>query len=151
RGNSLLIAVERIPGRNFLGPRSELGVAWNDAKLELALEGVLAVFVPALIELALELGDPFLGGVMRSVRRAGRVVDKERTIGGRGFFFADIFDPLVRQRVVERVAALHAFWNFHFDRRRVAIEGRCPLVRLATDEAVEMIESLAARPSVKRT
>src|SRR6516165_2516816 len=88
---------------------------------------------------------------MRRMRSARRVINEERTVRCYRFLFADVINDLVRQRIIERVATLHAFWNFHLDWCGVTIEGRGPLVRLTTDEAVKMIEPLAARPSVKRT
>ena len=47
-------------------------------ELLLAGERALALDVPAVVELALVLVGPFLGHVMRRVRRAGREVDEER-------------------------------------------------------------------------
>ena len=61
RGDILLVRRQRILRRDFLGPRRQLGVGRNDAQLELPLIRLLAVLVPALVELALELGDPDSG------------------------------------------------------------------------------------------
>src|SRR5262249_14912572 len=65
-----------IPGGNLFRSWSELGV-WRDyAEFLLSGERDLALLVPALIELTLELVAPFLRGVMRGVGRRGRVVHK---------------------------------------------------------------------------
>ena len=56
-----------VPGRNFLGPLGELGIARDDPELLLPGEDLLAQLVPALIELALVLVDPFLRHVVRGV------------------------------------------------------------------------------------
>ena len=47
-------------------------------------EDLLAQLVPAHVELALELVDPFLGRLVRRVAAAGHVIDEERLIGSGG-------------------------------------------------------------------
>ena len=79
---------------------------------------------------------------MRSVRRAGRVVDKERPIRGHRFFGVDIPDDFLGEGVVECVSTFLTLGNFHFDRRRVTKERWLPLIGLTADEAVEMIKAL---------
>ena len=79
---------------------------------------------------------------MWSVRRAGRVVDKERPIRGHRFFGVDIPDDFLGEGVVECVSTFLTLGNFHFDRRRVTKERWLPLIGLTADEAVEMIKAL---------
>ena len=103
RRDLLLVRRQRVPGGNFGGPRRQLRIGRNDAQLQLALKRLLAVLVPALVELALELVDPGLRDVVRRMRRAGRVVDEERPVGRRRLLLVDIFDRLVGQIFVQRV------------------------------------------------
>ena len=76
----LLCLVERVPGREDIGPFGQLGVLRDDAELLLALERRLAQLVPAVVELALVLVGPLLGDVVRRVRAAGRVVHHPRLL-----------------------------------------------------------------------
>ena len=85
---------------------------------------------------------------MRSVRRAGRVVDKERPVRGHRFFGVDIPDDFLSEGVVECVSTFLTLGNFHLYRRRVTKQRRRPLVGFAADEAVEVIEALQRRPTV---
>ena len=73
-----LVVGQRVPGREEVGPRREDGILRDDAELLLALEGLLAEHVPALVELALVLLAPLGGHVVRRVRAAGRVVHEPR-------------------------------------------------------------------------
>jgi hypothetical protein len=73
-----------VPGGNFLRPRSELCPFWNDPEFELPGVGYLALLVPPVIELALELVAPFFRSVMRGMRCRGGVIHEPRfvLIGG---------------------------------------------------------------------
>src|SRR5439155_9579193 len=137
------------PAADLLRPRSEFRGRRNDAKLELALIRLLTILVPTLVELALELFDPCLRHMVRSVGRAGGVVDEEGAVGRDGLLLVDISDRLVGERIIERVVALFALRDLHCDRRSAAVEDRLPLVHLSADEAVEVIEPLQARPPVE--
>src|SRR5713226_3148262 len=66
----LMAGVERIPRGNTRGAFSQLGVLRHDTQLFLTSERFVSDLIPALIELALEFGDPILRRVVRSVRRA---------------------------------------------------------------------------------
>ena len=113
------------------------------------LEGDLALLVPAVRELALVLLDPLLRHVMRRVRGARREVDEERLVRQQRLLLARPGDALVGQ-VFGQVVALGRRLG-RLDRRRALIEGRVPLVVLAADEAVEVLEAAAAgRPRVER-
>src|SRR5262249_56920468 len=59
-------------------------------------------------------------------------------------------DRLVRERVVESVSALPALRTLHGHGDRAAKEDRLPLVHLAADETVEVVEPLETRPPIER-
>ena len=143
----LVFLAERVPLRHAVRPRGQLRVRRNDAEALLVGEDPLALLVPAVVELALELLDPFLGRVVRRVRRAGRVVDEERLVRGDGVQAMHVVDRLVGHRGDE-VPARVAFVGG--DQRRVLREVRLPLVRVAAEEAVEVLEAHADRPLVER-
>ena len=79
RIETLLVGVEGVPCRQALGTNRELCVLGNDAEFLLPLEGVLAINVPSLIELAFELIDPFFRGVVWGVGSSGSDVEEEGT------------------------------------------------------------------------
>ena len=76
----LLVGGQLVPVLDGLGLGGELGARGNDAELDLAGQRLLAQLVPALVELALVLGDPLLRHVVRRVRGARREVDEERLV-----------------------------------------------------------------------
>ncbi len=142
----LLVGGELVPVLDRLGLGGELGAGRNDAELDLAGQRLLAQLVPALVELALVLGDPFLRHVMRRVRGAGREVDEERLVRRQRFLRLDPLDGLVGHvghEVVVRVLR-------QFDPAHSVVDQRRPLVRFAADEAVELVEARAGRPAVGR-
>ena len=113
-------------------------------------EGDLALLVPAVRELALVLVDPFLRHVVRRVRGARREVDEERLVGQQRLLLARPGDELVGQVFGEVVALGRRLRRL--DRRGALIQRRIPLVVLAADEAVEVLEPAAAgRPGGERT
>src|SRR5262245_3638083 len=103
--------------------------------------GLLAIFVPTLVELAFELRDPFLWHMVRRMGRAGRIIQKEGSIGRDGFLLPDVANSVIGERIVERVSTFHALRNLHRDQSVATIERRLPLVHLAPDEAIEVIEA----------
>ena len=143
REQPLLVGAERVPGLDVGGPVGQLGVLRDDAQLLLPGEGLLAVLVPAAVELALELRDPLLRHVMRRVRGAGGEVGEERLVRGQRLLAADPLDGLVghvgREVVVRVVRRLHLDGAVEDQRR--------PLVGLAADEAVELVEAGVASAS----
>ena len=131
------------------GPRGQLGVGRDHAELLLARERLLAQRVPALVELALVLRRPLRRDVVRRVRRARREVDEERLVGHQRLLLADPPDRPVGHVLGEVVALLRGL--VRLDRRRPFVDRRVVLVRLAADEAVEVLEAAAAaRPRVER-
>ncbi len=149
RRHLLLVRRQRIVRGDLLGPGRELRVLRDHAERELPAEAFLAVLVPPLIELTLELVDPLLGRVVGRVRGAGRVVDEERAIGRHRLLLVDVLDGAVGERFVERVVSFPPGRDLQLDRPRVLVKRGLPLVRLAADETVEVVEPLAVRPPVE--
>ena len=118
----------------------------DDAQLLLPREGRLAVGVPAVVELALELVDPLLRRVVRRVVGPRSDVQEERLVRGDARDLPRPVDRLVRQvfgQVVVRVGALG---------NEVAVleQDRVPVVHVAGVEAVEVVEPEAVGPAVER-
>ena len=138
-----------VPRRNFCGAQGQSCVGRDDAEFLLPRITLLAHLVPTLIELALVLVRPFLWNVVRSMRRAGRKIDKEGLIGHQRLLLANPINRVVGHVVGQVIAFFGGLvW---FDRDRVPVErGRVP-IRLAAEKAVEMLEPAAAgRPGVER-
>ncbi len=139
-----------VPRRDLRMARGELAVRRNDAKRLLPGDGFFAQLVPALVEFALVLVGPLLGHMVRRVGRARREVDEERLVGRQRLLLRDPGHRLVGHVRHEVVALFGRL--LRLDRRRALIERRIPLVRLAADEAVEVLEAAAAgRPCVERS
>ena len=129
--------------------RRELAVRRDDSQLLLPGIGLLAQLVPALIELAFVLVGPLLRHMVGRVRRAGREVDEERLIGSKTLLLPDPGNRLVGHVVHEMVAFLGRLLRLH--RRGSLVERRVPLIGLAADESVEVLEAPAAGgPCVER-
>ena len=93
-----------VPGRDLLGPCRQLRIGRDHAELLLAGERALAQGVPAVVERALVLVRPLGRDVVRSVRRAGRVVDEEGLVGHQRLLLADPLDRPVGHVLGEVVA-----------------------------------------------
>ena len=100
------------------------------------------------VEAAGVLVRPLLGHVVRGVRRAGREVGEERLVGHQRLLLAHPVDRLVGHVAHEVVALLGRAPRL--DRGRPLIERRVVLVRLAADEAVEVLEAAARGPVLER-
>ena len=72
----LLVIRELVPVLDHRRLGSQLGAWRDDSCLELPGEGLLAHFIPPLVELPLPLGDPLLRDMVRRVHRARRKVDE---------------------------------------------------------------------------
>ena len=128
--------------------RRELRIGRDHAELLLAREDPLALGVPAVVELAGVLVRPFLRDVVRRVRRTRREVHEERLVGHQRLLLAHPLDRLVGHVAHEVVALLRG--AIGLDRGRALVQRRVVLVRLAADEAVEVLEAAAGRPVVER-
>jgi hypothetical protein len=123
-------------------PGGQLRVHGHDSELLLPSQGLLAQRVPALVEAPLVLVRPLCRDVMRSVRRSRCEVHEERLVGHERLLLARPLDRLVGHVRGEVVALLRR--RLGLDRRRALVNGRVVLVRLAADEAVEVLEASAA-------
>ena len=130
------------------GRSVELRVGRDHAELLLLRERSLALRVPAVVELPLVLVRPFRRHVVRRVRRARREVDEEGLVRHQRLLLLDPVDRLVGHVLGEVVALLGRLRLL--DRNRVAVDRGRVLVRLAADEAVEVLEARARRPGVER-
>ena len=86
-----------IPGGNFLVACGQHGILRNDTELLLPRNGFLAQLVPAAIELTLVLVRPFLGDMVRRVRRARREVHEERLVGHQRLLLTNPRDGAIRR------------------------------------------------------
>ncbi len=142
-GEDRLHLVRRVvPGGDLGRPLRQLRVFRDDAQLLLALERLLTDLVPALVELPLVLRRPLGRDVMRRVGRARRVVDKERLVRHQRLLLTDPVDCTIRHVLREVVALLGC--TVRLDRDGAVVDRRRVLVRLAADEAVEVLEAAAA-------
>ena len=86
---------------------------------------------------------------MRRVRRTGREVDEERLVRHQRLLLADPAHTVVREILGEVVALLRG--RRRLDRCRAVVQRRIPLVVLAADESVELLEpATTRRPRVER-
>ena len=98
--------------------------------------------------LPLVLVRPLRPHVMRRVGRPRREVHEERLVGHQRLLLADPVDGVIGHVLGEVVALLRRAVGL--DRHRVLVDRRRVLVRLAADEAVEVLEARAGRPGVER-
>ena len=141
----LLVVAELLPVLDVVRHGRQLGVLGDDAHLFLAGEGLLAVLQPAGIELALVLFDELLRGVVRGVHRTRREVDEERLVRRHRLLELHPRDGLIGHvgcEVIIRVVLL-GYSGYTVKNHRV------PLVGLATDEAVELVEARVRRPAIE--
>ena len=132
-----------VPARHVRRPRGELGICRDHAQRFLAGEGLLAQRIPAGVELALVLVGPFPGHMVRGMGRAGGEVAEERLVRRKGLLLLDPADGLVRH-VLHQVVALLGRLRRR-DRGGTLDQRGIPLVRLAADEAVEVLEAATTR------
>src|SRR4029450_3697937 len=99
-----------------------------------------------MLNLPLNLFDPFVGGVVRSVRAARRVIEEERLPG------VELVDAMeVGYGLVGHVGGEVVAWiaEVGIDAGGVAVEIRLPLIGLAAVETVEIVKAHADRPAVE--
>jgi hypothetical protein len=88
--------------------------------------------------------------MMRRMGRAGREIDEERLIGRERFLLSDPGDRLIGHVFHQVVAFFRR--PLQLDGSGAFIESRVPLVGLAAEEAIEVLESAAARgPLIERS
>ena len=127
----------------------EHGIGRDDAEFLLPLEGDLALAVPAVREFALVLVDPLLRHVVRGVGGTRREVHEERLVRQQRLLLAHPVDRLIGQ-ILGQVIALGRGLR-RLNRRGALIQRRVPLVVLAADESVEVLEpATAGRPRGER-
>src|SRR5262249_27509246 len=141
---------QAIPRRNLLGPRRELGVCRDHTELLLADKRLLTNLVPTLVELSLELVDPFLWCMMRRMGRAAGVIGEERLLRCDCMLFSHPGGRSVGQQFVEMLRIGAELLRCLV--RKSILEDRCvPLIRISADETEEVVETKTCRPKVKRT
>ena len=124
----------------------QLGVLGDDAQLLLPREHLLAVGVPAVVELALVLVGPFLRHVVRRVVGAGGEVQEEGLVRRDLLGVGDELDGLVGQVDREVIALFRRLRRL--DLMVVVDEVGIVLVGVAAEEAVVAVEAAAERPAV---
>src|SRR5215469_1445006 len=138
-----------VPCRNLFVACCQLAVRRYDAELLLTSKGFFAELVPALIELALVLVGPFLRHMVRRMGCSGCKIHEERFVRRQRLLLRDPVSRLIRH-VLHQVVALFRCL-FGLDWGRAFVKRWVPLARLASDEAIEILEATASRwPSVER-
>ena len=148
REHRLQVVRHVVPGRNLLRPLGQLRLGRDHAELLLSRERPLAQCVPAVVEDALVLVRPLGPHMVRGMRGARRVVDEERLVGHQRLLLRDPVDRVIGHVLREVVPLLGCPVGLHGD--RVLVDRRRVLVRLAADEAVEVLEARARRPRAER-
>ena len=136
---------ERIPGRVRIGSGRQLGVRRDDAEFLLALEGPLAVLIPAVVELALVFVSPLLRDMMRRMGGAGGVIDEPRLVGVVRADGVQPLDGLVGD-VVREVVELPVFALGDAENRVVLGDDRIVLAGGAGQEPPPVVEAPGLRP-----
>ena len=142
----LLLGRERVPLGHVGVVAGEFGVRRDDAQLFLAGKGLLAIGLPAIVELALVLVGPFLAHVMRRVHGPGAEVHEEGLVGRHLFGVGDEADGLVHQVLGDVIALLRRLGRLHLV--VVVDQFRVVLVGLAAEKAVVALKAAAQRPAV---
>jgi hypothetical protein len=137
-----------VPGRDLGVPLGQLGIGRDHPQLLLPGEGQLALAVPAVGEAALVPLDPLGGHMVGGVGGAGGEVHEERLVGHQRLLRPHPVDRMIGQVLGEVVALLRGLGWLH--RGGALVQRRVPLVVLAADEAVEVLEPRPGRPHVKR-
>ncbi len=148
RKEALLVGRKGVPFLHALEHRGELGVLWNDPELLLSFDHDLAVLVPPHVELALVLVAPLLRDVVGRMASSEREMAEPGSVGIDRLLVADEGHRSLGD-VFGQVVALVGQARL-IDRFAIEVELREPLVRVATEEAVEPIETedRTARPAV---
>ena len=145
----LLGVVERVPGREQFRPLRQLGVLRDDPELLLALERLLTVRIPALVELALVLVGPRLRHVVRRVAAAGGVVHHPRLLRVLRAHGVQPLYGLVGE-VIWEVVRLSVLALGHTKHRVILRDDRVVLARCTAQEAPPVVKTPRLRPVVER-
>ena len=143
---------ELVPRLEHLGgPRRERRVLRHEAESLLVGEDLLAELLVAAVEQVhgADPVHPFLRRVVRRVRGAGRVLDEDRLARVDLVHPRHVVDRVVRH-LGDEVPRAGRGAVVRVDLGRVAEQVRLPLVGVAADEAVEVLEAHAGRPVVER-
>ena len=124
----------------------ELRVLGHDAQLFLPREHLLAIDVPALVELALVFVRPFLRHVMGRVVRARREIEEERLVGRDLLQVGDEADRLVGKVGGQVIAFFRRLRRL--DLMIVVDEVGIILMGVAAEKAVIALEAAPERPAI---
>ena len=124
-------------------PRGKFGVCGDHALGLLPLEDLIAHRVPPGVERALIPVRPLLRHVMRRVACTRGEVREERLVGHQSLLLMDPPDRLIRKILREVVALLRSLGGI--DGAVAFVQGGVVLIRLARNEAVEVLEADSAR------
>src|SRR5229473_6739052 len=138
----LVVGVERIPRGNARGALGQLGILRHYTQPLLASKRFLADLIPALIELALEFGDPILWRMVRGVRRAWSEIGDPWLVRRNRMEQANPFDGLVCHVLVEEIV-FDIVWRL--DRLDVLENGRGPLAGVPADKSIKIFKSQSRR------
>src|SRR5262249_45691861 len=105
-------------------------------------------FVPALIKLPLVFCNPIFGGVMRCMCCSRCVIHEPGLGGGQRMLHPHVSNGLIREIVIENVIWLPFV---RFDRHRVLVERRMPLIAVAANESIEILKAQTSRPQIERS
>ncbi len=138
-----------VPRGDLRRPLGEHRVRRHDAECLLPLQDLLPQGVPAPVEAALVAVGPLERHMVRRMRGTRGEVDEERPVGGQRALLVDPTDRTICHVLREVVALLRRC--VRLNRCRALPQRRVVLVRLATDEAEEILEATASRrPRVER-
>ncbi|CAB4713163.1 unannotated protein [freshwater metagenome] len=143
-GDAPVVVGQVVPVRGALRPRRQLGPLGHQPQRLLSGQGLVALLVPPVAEVAAEPVASVARHVERSVRGAEGHVGEPRPIRVEGAHASDPGDGLIDDVLGEVVA-------LGLGGRRVDVGGafdevRHELVGLAPEEAVELLEALVGRP-----
>src|SRR5258707_13830934 len=129
-------------------PIGKLRTERDHAEPLLVRENLLPQFLIAHVKLALELLNPFSRRLVRRMGASGYVIEEKRLVRRRRVQTSHILDRLVGQIGCEIIAGLV---DPRKNRGVIAIKIGCPLIRLATQKAIEMLKAHPRRPLVEWT
>src|SRR5262249_17400328 len=119
----------------------------RNSQLDLSRQSFLTHLIPTLVKLALKLGDPFLGCVMRRVAKARGVVGEEWLVRRQRLLLPNPCDGGVGQGGVKVI-----LWVvLGLDGLGAVEQGGMPLIGVSADEAVEVLEPQPGRPEIERS